>query len=28
MEVPAGRERPYSVDLVARDGTSSTFARH
>jgi hypothetical protein len=28
MEVPAGRERPFSVDLVARDGTSSTFARH
>ena len=28
MEVPAGREQPYSVDLVARDGTSSSFAQH
>ena len=28
MEVPAGSEQPYTVDLVASDGSSSTFAQH
>lgn len=28
MEVPAGSEQHYSVDLVARDGSSSPFAQH
>lgn len=28
MEVPAGSEQPYSVDLVASDGSSSPFAQH
>lgn len=28
MEVPDGRIQPYVVELIARDGTSSVFARH
>jgi hypothetical protein len=28
MEVPPGHEQPYAVELVAADGTSSTFAEH
>lgn len=28
MEVPDGRTQPYTVELVARDGTTSEFARH
>lgn len=28
MEVPAGSEQHYSVDLVASDGSSSPFAQH
>jgi hypothetical protein len=28
MEVPAGREQHYSVDLVASDGTATPFAEH
>ena len=28
MESPDGRIQPYTVELVARDGTVSTFAEH
>lgn len=28
MEVPDGRVQPYAVELVARDGSTSEFARH
>lgn len=28
MEMPDGRVQPYAVELVARDGTTSVFARH
>ena len=28
MELPDGRVQPYVVELVARDGTISTFARY
>ncbi len=28
MEMPDGRVQPYTVELVARDGTTSVFARH
>ena len=28
MELPDGRTQPYTVELVARDGTTSPFARH
>lgn len=28
MEMPDGRVQPYVVELVARDGTTSDFARH
>lgn len=28
MEVPDGRTQPYTVELVAKDGTSSAFAEH
>jgi len=28
MEVPAGSEQPYTVDLVAKDGSASIYANH
>ena len=28
MEVPDGRVQPYTVELVAHDGSTSPFARH
>lgn len=28
MELPDGRSEPYTVELVARDGTVTAFARH
>ena len=28
MEVPAGRQQPYTVELVRHDGTTEPFAQH
>ena len=28
MELPDGRSEPYTVELIGRDGSSTTFARH
>ncbi|MEN1956473.1 DUF411 domain-containing protein [Luteimonas sp. MJ145] len=28
MEVPEGRQQPYTVELIHRDGTTEPFAQH
>jgi hypothetical protein len=28
MEMPDGRHEPYTVELVARDGTTTVFVEH